>query len=83
MTILKRYVVNYKGKKYISKGESATEAFEKFANKPIFGCRQLIENHKLIQCDADTYGYMWSRHQIGWDEEDRDFVDTELAKEEN
>lgn len=60
-----RYQVTYKGKKYISIADSAVAAFEKFANRQVFGV-QLVGNYSLKLCDADTYGKEWAQFKCGW-----------------
>jgi len=64
---MKRYVINYKGKKYTSKGEDAVNAFSRFAERKVFGRRSWIENSKLDQFDADTCGKKWAQFWCGWD----------------
>jgi hypothetical protein len=58
---MKRYAVNYKGKRYISRGASATEAFERFAERQVYG-RDLIPSYELDMYDADTRGAVWAQY---------------------
>lgn len=66
---MNRYEIGYKEKKYISKGENALEAFEKFAGRKVFGGNNLIENYSIKQYDADTRGVEWAQYKCGWPSE--------------
>ena len=61
-----KYKIEYKGKYYYRNGNNCQEAFEKFANHSVFGQRNLIENYKLNQYDADTRGESWAQYFCGW-----------------
>lgn len=52
---MKQYKVEYKGKTYIRCGESAVDAFQRFARRKVYG-RDLIPNYELKMYDADTRG---------------------------
>ncbi|MDD3906550.1 MAG: hypothetical protein PHS46_08540 [Candidatus Omnitrophica bacterium] len=76
-----RYKVKYKGKDYISRGENAEEAFERFANRQVFGQQALIGNYRLKMVDADTRGKEWALFNCGWPSESGYEVMVKLAEE--
>ncbi|MDD5394958.1 MAG: hypothetical protein PHE17_18220 [Thiothrix sp.] len=64
-----RYQITYKGKKYISIAEDAQAAFDKFANRKVYGENTLIGNYSLKQYDANTRGKKWAQFKCGWPSE--------------
>lgn len=58
---MKQYKVEYKGKTYISCGESAVDAFQRFAHRKVYG-RDLIPSYELDMYDADTRGAVWAQY---------------------
>lgn len=57
---MKKYKVNFSGKNYTYRAESAREALEKFSNRKVFG-ENLILGYKIDQIDATTNGALWAR----------------------
>jgi hypothetical protein len=64
---MKRYTVEYKGKRYISRGESAVDAFQRFARRQVFGS-DLIPSYELAMYDADTRGDVWAQYRCGYND---------------
>lgn len=61
-----RYKIQYNGKEYVSTGASAQEAWEKWANVPLFGGGARIGCYRLKMIDADTCGQQWATYNAGW-----------------
>jgi len=64
---MKTYKITYTnsaGKEVIAKsrGENAEEAFEKYANRPVFGGNSIFFNTRLKMYDADTRGDEWAQY---------------------
>lgn len=60
--MLRRYKVAHNGKTYVTRGTNAEHAFRRFANRPVFGQRTIIDSteYRLEQFDADTRGNRWA-----------------------
>ena len=51
------------GKERIYRGETCSEAMEKFSNRKVFG-NPVVYNAKLKILDADTRGEKWALYEI-------------------
>ena len=60
---MKRYLITYKNKKVISKGNDCEEALERYSNRPVFGDYSgRIFSWRLKMYDADTRGKKWAEY---------------------
>ena len=59
---MKRYRIKLNGKEIVSRGEDAQNAFDRYANRLVFGGNTILHptEYRLEQIDADTRGEKWA-----------------------